>query len=31
MGYDLHVTRGDSKPIAETEWRPMWRAIPSWT
>lgn len=21
MGYDLHVTRGDSKPIAEREWR----------
>jgi hypothetical protein len=21
MGYDLHVTRGDSQPIAETEWR----------
>ena len=21
MGYDLHVTRGDRKPIAETEWR----------
>jgi hypothetical protein len=21
MGYDLHVTRGDNKPIAEAEWR----------
>jgi hypothetical protein len=21
MGYDLHVTRGDSKPIGEAEWR----------